>query len=91
MPPGGLLLLRGRELAESHPESLSQPLARCLAVCEVLWDILEYSSTRGTVTATPPSCASHSGEQCVGGHHGKCSWPENFTKGNVSIVVKVNM
>lgn len=34
--PGGLPLLRGRELAESRPESLSQPLARRLAVCEVL-------------------------------------------------------
>lgn len=52
------------------------------------WDILGYSSSsQGTLTAIPPSYA---GEQCVGGHHGKCTWSENFTKGNVSIVMKVN-
>lgn len=87
--PGGLPLLRGRELAESHAESPPQPLARCLAVCEVL---LGYPGVLTHLHLGHPHSHPHSGEQRGGGGggHRKATWLENFTKGNVSIVMKVN-
>lgn len=47
-------LLRGRKVAGSHPESLSHPLARRLAVCEVLvgYPGVVISPSMPTFTAT---------------------------------------